>query len=280
MGKCRIIAETGAGQHGVATAAVCAKLGLTCRVYMGETDIRRQRPNVFWMERFGAEVVPVRGGAGTLKDAVNEALRDWAGSYRETHYLLGVAFPALSGDGRQFQTLNPQSKIAGRDLLVDNIEALRKYEERGIPGVEGSPAAMLKDARRKREEVVLTAAHAELQDMMAKVKKAATWEAKRRLYSTFLLRMGEYKKKLDDPSHLKDLELHVRCADHQAQLDAIISQARGSELAGAHSVAARTYREAADLLKKSCLQEPARTRLMVRSTARSNRRAAGSRAEA
>jgi tryptophan synthase beta chain len=107
MGKRRIIAETGAGQHGVATAAVCAKLGLSCRIYMGETDIRRQRPNVFWMERFGAEVVPVRGGAGTLKDAVNEALRDWAGSYRDTHYLLGSAlgpspFPDMV---REFQSV-------------------------------------------------------------------------------------------------------------------------------------------------------------------------------
>ena len=91
MGKRRVIAETGAGQHGVATAAVCARLGLACRVYMGETDMRRQRPNVFWMERFGAEVVPVRGGSGTLKDAVNEALRDWAATAADTHYLLGSA---------------------------------------------------------------------------------------------------------------------------------------------------------------------------------------------
>jgi tryptophan synthase beta chain len=107
MGKRRIIAETGAGQHGVATAAVCAKLGLACRVYMGEKDIRRQRPNVFWMERFGAEVVPVRGGSGTLKDAVNEALRDWAASFRDTHYLLGSAlgpspFPDMV---REFQSV-------------------------------------------------------------------------------------------------------------------------------------------------------------------------------
>jgi tryptophan synthase beta chain len=107
MGKRRIIAETGAGQHGVATAAACARLGLACRVYMGETDIRRQRPNVFWMERFGAEVAPVHGGSGTLKDAVNEALRDWAGSCRDTHYLLGSAlgpspFPDMV---REFQSV-------------------------------------------------------------------------------------------------------------------------------------------------------------------------------
>ena len=119
MGKRRIIAETGAGQHGVATAAVCAKLGLSCRIYMGETDIRRQRPNVFWMERFGAEVVPVRGGAGTLKDAVNEALRDWAGSYRDTHYLLGSAlgpspFPDMV---REFQS------VIGRETQAQLAEA-------------------------------------------------------------------------------------------------------------------------------------------------------------
>ncbi len=91
MGKTRIIAETGAGQHGVAVAAVCAKLGLECTVYMGEVDIRRQRPNVFWMELYGAEVVPVGTGSRTLKDAVNEALRDWAGSFETTHYCIGSA---------------------------------------------------------------------------------------------------------------------------------------------------------------------------------------------
>jgi tryptophan synthase beta chain len=91
MGKKRIIAETGAGQHGVATASICAKLGLDCTVYMGETDIRRQRPNVFWMELFGANVVPVTTGAMTLKDAINEALRDWSANFKNTYYLLGSA---------------------------------------------------------------------------------------------------------------------------------------------------------------------------------------------
>jgi tryptophan synthase beta chain len=112
MGKKRIIAETGAGQHGVATAAVCAKLGLSCRVYMGEVDMRRQRPNVFWMERYGAEVVPVKGGSATLKDAVNEALRDWASSFPSTHYLLGSALgPSPYPDMvREFQA------VIGREL--------------------------------------------------------------------------------------------------------------------------------------------------------------------
>lgn len=107
MGKTRIIAETGAGQHGVATAAVCAKLGFPCTVYMGEVDMERQRPNVFWMELFGAEVRPVASGSRTLKDAVNEALRDWAGTYKETHYLLGSALgPSPYPDMvREFQSV-------------------------------------------------------------------------------------------------------------------------------------------------------------------------------
>jgi tryptophan synthase beta chain len=89
MGKKRIIAETGAGQHGVATAAVCAKLGLECIVYMGEKDMQRQAPNVFRMRLMGATVVPVTGGSKTLKDAVNEALRDWITNCASTYYILG-----------------------------------------------------------------------------------------------------------------------------------------------------------------------------------------------
>ncbi len=91
MGKKRIIAETGAGQHGVATATVGAKLGLECRIYMGIDDIKRQRPNVFWMEQMGSEVFPVEDGMKTLKDAVNAALRDWITNVGDTHYLLGSA---------------------------------------------------------------------------------------------------------------------------------------------------------------------------------------------
>ena len=91
MGKTRIIAETGAGQHGVATATVCARFGLPCVVYMGEKDVERQAPNVFRMKLLGAEVVPVRAGAGTLKDAMNEALRDWVANVEDTYYLIGTA---------------------------------------------------------------------------------------------------------------------------------------------------------------------------------------------
>ncbi|UCF95541.1 MAG: tryptophan synthase subunit beta [Desulfobacterales bacterium] len=91
MGKSRVIAETGAGQHGVATATMAAKFGFSCTIYMGEVDVARQRPNVFWMERLGARVIPVRDGTRILKDAINEAFRDWATRMDDTHYVLGTA---------------------------------------------------------------------------------------------------------------------------------------------------------------------------------------------
>lgn len=91
MGKTRIIAETGAGQHGVATATVCARFGLPCVVYMGETDVERQKPNVFRMKLLGAEIVPVTSGTGTLKDAMNDALRDWVTNVDSTFYIIGTA---------------------------------------------------------------------------------------------------------------------------------------------------------------------------------------------
>jgi tryptophan synthase beta chain len=89
MGKTRVIAETGAGQHGVATATACAHFGLPCRVYMGSEDIRRQKPNVFSMRLLGAEIFPVESGSRTLRDAVNEAMRDWMSSVESTHYIIG-----------------------------------------------------------------------------------------------------------------------------------------------------------------------------------------------
>lgn len=91
MGKTRVIAETGAGQHGVATATMAARFGFDCTIYMGEVDVERQRPNVFWMERLGATVVPVRDGTRILKDAINEAFRDWVSNMDTTHYVLGTA---------------------------------------------------------------------------------------------------------------------------------------------------------------------------------------------
>lgn len=107
MGKKRIIAETGAGQHGLATAAACAKLGLDCTVYMGEVDVRRQQPNVAAMELYGAKVRAVTSGSRTLKDAVNEAMRDWAANPDSTHYVLGSALgPAPFPDiVREFQSV-------------------------------------------------------------------------------------------------------------------------------------------------------------------------------
>ncbi|MDO6445953.1 tryptophan synthase subunit beta [Colwellia sp. 1_MG-2023] len=103
MGKTEIIAETGAGQHGVATAIACSLLGLQCKVYMGAVDCQRQQPNVFRMKLMGATVIPVTAGSGTLKDAVNEALRDWSANYDNAHYLLGTAagphpFPTIVRD--------------------------------------------------------------------------------------------------------------------------------------------------------------------------------------
>ena len=103
MGKQRIIAETGAGQHGVATATACARFGLDCVVYMGAVDVERQKPNVFRMEMLGAKVVPVQSGARTLKDAMNEALRDWVTNVENTFYCIGTAagphpYPAMVRD--------------------------------------------------------------------------------------------------------------------------------------------------------------------------------------
>jgi tryptophan synthase beta chain len=125
MGKTRIIAETGAGQHGVATAASCAKLGLDCVIYMGDEDIRRQRPNVFWMQMYGAEVRPVHTGAKTLKDAVNEAFRDWSATYPDTHYLLGSALgPSPYPDMvREFQSVIGKEVAEQADFTIDMIIA-------------------------------------------------------------------------------------------------------------------------------------------------------------
>ncbi|MEY4545478.1 MAG: tryptophan synthase, beta subunit, partial [Pseudomonadota bacterium] len=107
MGKRRVIAETGAGQHGVATATMAAKFGFECTIYMGEVDVQRQRPNVFWMQRMGATVVPVRDGSRTLKDSINEAFRDWVTNMDTTHYVFGTAcgphpFPEMV---RYFQSI-------------------------------------------------------------------------------------------------------------------------------------------------------------------------------
>ena len=118
MGKQRIIAETGAGQHGTATAMVCALLGLDCTIYMGATDVVRQASNVERMELMGATVVPVDSGAGTLKDAVNEALRDWTASFADTHYLLGTAagphpFPTIVREYHRVISREARAQVLG-----------------------------------------------------------------------------------------------------------------------------------------------------------------------
>lgn len=129
MGKKEIIAETGAGQHGVATALACALLDLKCRVYMGAKDVERQSPNVFRMKLMGAEVIPVHSGSATLKDACNEALRDWSANYSKAHYLLGTAagphpFPTIV---REFQRMigeeTKQQMLAKEGRLPDAVIA-------------------------------------------------------------------------------------------------------------------------------------------------------------
>lgn len=128
MGKTRIIAETGAGQHGVATAAACAKLGMECVVYMGEVDVRRQQPNVASMEMYGAKVVAVKNGSRTLKDAVNEAMRDWSANFAATHYCLGSALgPAPFPDiVRTFQSVignEVKAQAKERGIEIDTLVA-------------------------------------------------------------------------------------------------------------------------------------------------------------
>ena len=138
MGKRRVIAETGAGQHGVATATMAAKLGFACTIYMGELDVERQRPNVFWMERLGAQVVSVRDGARTLKDAINEAFRDWANNMDSTHYVLGTAcgphpFPTMVA---YFQS------IIGRELRAQVEKRVQRSPSRIYACVGGGSNAL------------------------------------------------------------------------------------------------------------------------------------------
>ena len=126
MGKQRVIAETGAGQHGVATATMAAKMGLECTIYMGSVDVERQRPNVFWMEQLGATVISVTEGTATLKDAINAAMRDWAESMETTHYVLGTTcgphpfpemvawFQSIIGQESREQMLKINGKLPDR----------------------------------------------------------------------------------------------------------------------------------------------------------------------
>ncbi|MBN34765.1 MAG: tryptophan synthase subunit beta [Rhodospirillaceae bacterium] len=138
MGKKRIIAETGAGQHGVATATVCAKVGLPCVVYMGAKDIERQAPNVFRMKLLGAEVVPVTSGSHTLKDALNEALRDWVTNVESTFYIIGTVagphpYPELV---REFQS------VIGREVREQMMEAEGRLPDSLVACIGGGSNAM------------------------------------------------------------------------------------------------------------------------------------------
>ncbi len=138
MGKKRIIAETGAGQHGVATATVCALMGLPCVVYMGATDIARQAPNVFRMKLLGAEVRAVTSGAGTLKDAMNDALRDWVTNVEDTFYIIGTAagphpYPAMV---RDFQS------IIGRETREQMLEAEGRLPDMLVACIGGGSNAI------------------------------------------------------------------------------------------------------------------------------------------
>lgn len=138
MGKTRIIAETGAGQHGVAAATVAAKFGFPCVVYMGKTDVERQSPNVFRMKLLGAEIVPVTAGAGTLKDAMNEALRDWVTNVEDTYYLIGTAagphpYPELV---RDFQS------VIGKEAKEQMIEAEGRLPDMLVASVGGGSNAI------------------------------------------------------------------------------------------------------------------------------------------
>lgn len=137
MGKSRVIAETGAGQHGVATATACARFGLPCVVYMGEEDIRRQAPNVFSMKLLGAEVRPVTSGSRTLRDAINDAMRDWMSSVDTTHYILGSAvgphpFPRIV---RDFQS------VIGREARSQCLEKLGRLPDTVVACVGGGSNA-------------------------------------------------------------------------------------------------------------------------------------------
>jgi tryptophan synthase beta chain len=133
-----VIAETGAGQHGVATATMAAKFGFDCTIYMGEVDVERQRPNVFWMERLGAEVVPVKEGTRILKDAINEAFRDWVSNMENTHYVLGTAcgphpFPEMVS---WFQS------IIGKEARRQMLESRGRLPSRVYACVGGGSNAM------------------------------------------------------------------------------------------------------------------------------------------
>ena len=138
MGKPRIIAETGAGQHGVATATVCARFGLPCVIYMGATDVERQAPNVFRMKLLGAEVIPVTSGHGTLKDAMNEALRDWVTNVESTYYLIGTA----AGPHPYPEIVRDLQSVIGRETREQMLAAEGRLPDMLVAAVGGGSNAI------------------------------------------------------------------------------------------------------------------------------------------
>lgn len=138
MGKKRIIAETGAGQHGVATATVCARWGMECIVYMGEEDIHRQAPNVFRMKLLGATVVPVTSGSRTLKDALNEAMRDWVGNVDDTFYIIGTA----AGPHPYPTMVRDFNSVIGREIREQSMEHTGRLPDAIIACVGGGSNAI------------------------------------------------------------------------------------------------------------------------------------------
>ncbi|NVN12786.1 tryptophan synthase subunit beta, partial [Nguyenibacter vanlangensis] len=138
MGRTRIVAETGAGQHGVATATVCALFGMTCVIYMGATDVERQKPNVFRMRLLGAEVVPVTAGAGTLKDAMNEAMRDWVTNVRDTYFLVGT----VAGPHPYPQMVRDFQSVIGEETRAQMHEAEGRLPDVVVAAIGGGSNAM------------------------------------------------------------------------------------------------------------------------------------------
>ena len=138
MGKTRIIAETGAGQHGVATATVAARLGLTCVVYMGAEDIERQAPNVFRMKLLGAEVVSVESGSKTLKDALNEAMRDWVSNVDDTYYIIGT----VAGPHPYPMMVRDFNSVIGREARAQVLELEGRLPDACVACVGGGSNAM------------------------------------------------------------------------------------------------------------------------------------------
>jgi tryptophan synthase beta chain len=259
MGKKRIIAETGAGQHGVATATAAAALGLECEVYMGTVDIERQKPNVFRMKLLGAKVVPVRSGGKTLKDAINEALRDWTANVEDTHYLLGSVlgphpypemvayFQSIVGKEARKQILAMEKRLPAaivacvgggsnaigifREFLKDKRVRLIGVEAGGLGVSTGKHAARFADKKLGRKGIIHGTMTYVLQDKFGQI------------YNTHSVSAGlDYSAIGPEHSYLRDLKRaeYTHATDKEC-LDAfkLLSEEEGiiPALESAHAVA-------------------------------------------